>query len=200
MNLNHLVRHGLAIKKHAAPEAIAEILGLEPDQVRETLEQLATSGRAMQAQGRYTLTPMARMTLDSEYSLLYEDLRNNADFKSGYEGFERLNGNLKALITNWQTMEVGGEQLPNDHSNSDYDAKIIDRLGNLHEQAETIIAKLARGLPRMQIYGEKLLSALEKAEDGDIAWVSDAKIESYHTLWFELHEDLLRLMGREREE
>ena len=48
--------------------------------------------------------------------------------------------------------------------------------------------------------GDKLLAALEKAEDGAIEWVSDAKIESYHTLWFELHEDLLRLMGREREE
>jgi hypothetical protein len=33
-----------------------------------------------------------------------------------------------------------------------------------------------------------------------IEWISDAKIESYHTLWFELHEDLLRLMRREREE
>jgi hypothetical protein len=42
--------------------------------------------------------------------------------------------------------------------------------------------------------------ALEKAEDGATEWVSDAKIESYHTLWFELHEDLLRLMRREREE
>ena len=46
----------------------------------------------------------------------------------------------------------------------------------------------------------KLGTALEKAEDGAIEWVSDAKIESYHTLWFELHEDLLRLMRREREE
>ena len=47
---------------------------------------------------------------------------------------------------------------------------------------------------------DKLGAALEKAEDGAIEWVSDAKIESYHTLWFELHEDLLRLMRREREE
>ena len=38
------------------------------------------------------------------------------------------------------------------------------------------------------------LNAGEKAEKGAVAWVSDAKIESYHTVWFELHEDLLRLM------
>ena len=36
--------------------------------------------------------------------------------------------------------------------------------------------------------------------DAVIAWVSDARIESYHTVWYELHEDLLRLMQRERSE
>jgi hypothetical protein len=30
--------------------------------------------------------------------------------------------------------------------------------------------------------------------------VSSPKIESYHTLWFELHEDLLRLLGKRRSE
>jgi hypothetical protein len=70
----------------------------------------------------------------------------------------------------------------------------------LHERAETVLDQLAGALPRVRIYRDKLLAALEKAEDGTIAWISDAKIESYHTLWFELHEDLLRLMGREREE
>ena len=45
-----------------------------------------------------------------------------------------------------------------------------------------------------------LLVALERAEDGAVEWVSDAKIASYHTVWFELHEDLLRMLGREREE
>lgn len=200
MNMNHLVMHGLAIKKHASPEAIAEILGIEVDDVRQVLGSLVTSGRAVSAQERYMLTPVARMALDSEYSRFYADLRGNPDFVAGYEAFERVNGVLKTLITDWQTIAIGGERLPNDHVNGDYDAKIIDRLGELHERAEGAIDKLALGLPRMRIYREKLLAALERAEGGDIAWVSDAKIESYHTVWFELHEDLLRLMGREREE
>lgn len=200
MNLNHLVLHGLAIKKHATPEAVAGILGIEVDRVKDTLLALKHNGRAIETAGRFALTPAARMALDSEYSRLYGDLRSNPDFAEGYAGFERLNGTLKALITDWQTIEVGGDRLPNDHANKDHDDKIIDRLGELHERAETIIDKLALGLPRMAIYRDKLLHALEKAEDGDIAWVSDAKIESYHTVWFELHEDLLRLMGREREE
>jgi hypothetical protein len=200
MNDAHLVMHGLAIKKHATPEAIAGILGLEPSHVQAILIGLVAAGRAMDAQGRYLLAPAARMALDSDYSRHYGGLRANADFKAGYEAFDRINGDLKTLITHWQTIEIGGERVPNDHSDSDHDAKIINRLGALHERAESALTLLARAAPRMQIYNGKLLAALEKAEDGAIEWVSDARIESYHTLWFELHEDLLRLMGREREE
>ncbi len=200
MNESHLVMHGLAVKKHATPETVAGIMGLEVDGVQKVLAKLLEAKRVVEAQGKYLLTPPARMALDSEYSRLYGDLRVNAQFKAGYDGFERLNGILKQLITDWQTIAVGRERVPNDHSNKDYDAKIIDRLGALHERAETVLNQLAGVLPRFRIYREKLHAALEKAEDGAIAWVSDAKTESYHTLWFELHEDLLRLMGCRREE
>jgi hypothetical protein len=200
MNQTHLVMHGLAVKKHATPEVVAGIVGLETDEVRKVLVNLVEAKRVAEANGKYLLTPAARMALDSDYSRLYTDVRVHLDFKAGYEGFERLNGALKQLITDWQTLPVGGGRVPNDHSNKDYDAKIIDRLGELHERAELVLKRLAGVVPRFQIYDEKLRAALGRSEDGAIQWVSDAKIESYHTLWFELHEDLLRLMGREREE
>ena len=198
MNETHLVMHGLAVKKHGTPEAIAGILGLDVNEVKVVVGQLVEAKRAVEVQGKYALTPAA--TLESDYSRLYADLRANPRFKAGYDGFERLNGTLRQLITEWQTVAVGGERIPNDHGDKEYDRKIIDRLGELHERAEIVLDQLAGALPRMRVYRDKLLAALEKAEDGTIAWVSDAKIESYHTLWFELHEDLLRLMGREREE
>jgi hypothetical protein len=200
MNQTHLVMHGLAVKKHATPEGVAGIVGLETDEVRKVLVNLVEAKRVAEANGKYLLTPAARMALDCDYSRLYADVRVHPDFKAGYEGFERLNGALKQLITNWQTLPVGGGRVPNDHSNKDYDAKIIDRLAELHERAELVLKRLAGVVPRFQIYDEKLQAALRRSEDGAIQWVSDAKIESYHTLWFELHEDLLRLMGREREE
>jgi hypothetical protein len=196
----HLVMHALAIKKNGTPEAVAGIVGLDPAEVRTVLAKLVESRRAVEANGKYLLTPPARMALESEYSRLYADLRADAAFKQAYEAFERINTRLKGLITDWQTIEIGGERLPNDHSNRDHDQKTIDRLGDLHERAEPVLEELARAVPRLAIYGDKLLAALERAEDGAIEWVSDARIESYHTLWFELHEDLLRLTGREREE
>jgi hypothetical protein len=116
------------------------------------------------------------------------------------ERFERINVDLKQLITDWQTLELGGKRVPNDHSDADYDQRIIDRLGDLHERFEPIIKGLVAGAARLAVYQEKLTAALDAAEDGDVAAVSDARTDSYHTVWFELHEDLLRLTGRQREE
>ena len=196
----HLALHGLAIKKHAMPKDIAEIVGMDAERVASLLKEAESRGRVARTGGKFMLTAPAQVALRSEYSRVYADQRSSAAMNAAYDDFEKINVLLKHLITDWQTMDVGGEKLPNDHSNKDRDQKIIDRLGDLHERSEPILKRMAAGLPRLGIYMEMLTAALEKAEDGAIEWVSDAKIESYHTLWFELHEDLLRLMRREREE
>ena len=126
----HLVMHGLAIKKHATPEAVAGIVGLDVEDVRLALGKLVEAKRVVEAHGKYLLAPAARMALDAEYSRFYEDVRAHPDFAAGYEAFERLNGALKRLITKWQTIDVRGEGIPNDHSNKEYDDQIIDRLGD----------------------------------------------------------------------
>ena len=196
----YLVLHGLAIKKHADAGAVAAALGLTEDEVRVVLEDAVTKGRAACAGEAYSLTPVARVALDGAYSRLFVAQRADADFTAAHERFEAINRELKALMTAWQTIEVDGESVLNDHSNKDYDDRLIDRLGALHERAEAVFRQLAAGLPRLAIYAHKLEAALEKAEDGAIEWVSGAKIESYHTVWFELHEDLLRILGRTRQE
>lgn len=196
----HLALHGLAIKKHAMPKDIAEIVGMDAERVASLLEEAESRGRVARTGGKFMLTAPAQVALRSEYSRVYADQRSSAAMNAAYDDFEKVNVLLKQLITDWQTMDVGGEKLPNDHSNKDRDQKIVDRLGDLHERSEPILNRIAAGLPRLGIYMEMLTAALEKAEDGAIEWVSDARIASYHTVWFELHEDLLRALGRERVE
>ena len=196
----HLALHGLAIKKHAMPKDIAEIVGMDAERVASLLAEAESRGRVAWAGGKFMLTAPALVALRSEYSRVYADQRSSAAMNAAYDDFEKANILLKQLITDWQTMDVGGEKLPNDHSNKDRDEKIIDLLGDLHERSEPILKRMAVGLPRLGIYLEMLTAALEKAEDGAIEWVSDARIASYHTVWFELHEDLLRALGRERVE
>ncbi|MGE0646458.1 MAG: hypothetical protein AB7P52_00795 [Alphaproteobacteria bacterium] len=196
----HLALHGLAIKKHGTPEGVAGLMGLEPGKAKALLSRAVADGLAVETNGAFMLTPVARLSLDGEYSKVYAAQRASASFAAAHQRFEAVNRELKQLITEWQTIEVGGQRVPNDHSDKAHDEAIIDRLGELHERAEAVLEALAAGLPRLRLYAGKLLAALEKAEDGEIEWVSGAKIESYHTVWFELHEDILRILGRERDE
>jgi len=193
----HLVLHGLAVKKHAELVAIAEFAGITPAATAKLLADAVARGRVLEAQGRFMLAPLTRVSLMGEYSREYDALRSSAAFLAAYEAFERVNGSLKSLITDWQTMNVGGSRVANTHSDPDYDLGIIDRLGELHERADRILVQLAREIPRFDYYRRHLQQALERAEDGAVEWIS---ILSYHTLWFELHEDVLRILGRQRSE
>lgn len=200
MNDMHLVLHWVAIKKHATAAVVAEASGLAVELATGLLQTATAGGRLLEAQGGYALTPAGRMILDNQYSRYYDGLRASQTFLATCERFERINLELKQLITDWQTVEVGGQRVRNDHSDAQYDAGILDRLGALHERFEPLLAQLIAGLPRLAIYRHKLEHALAEAEAGRTQWVSDARLESYHTVWFELHEDLLRILGRKRDE
>ena len=200
MTPRHLAFHGLAIKRLANAAAVADLVGLPEDAVSAELTKAVATGRAMEAKGGFTLAPLARVALEASYGGLYGALREDAAFEAAYQRFEIVNRSLKQVITDWQTMEVRGERVANDHSDDAYDQKIIDRLAGIHETIEPVLRALAAKLPRLGVYPKKLTAALEQTEDGDVAWVSDIRRESYHTVWFELHEDLLRIMGTVRDE
>ncbi len=196
----HLALHGVAVKKHASVAAVADLLGANEATIAACLVDATARGRAVELGGRYVLTPAGRMIVESSYSRYYAAARADQDFLAAHARFESVNHELKQLVTDWQTMSVGGRQLANDHSDAAYDEKLVDRLGKLHDKATPVLQALATSLPRFARYLAKLDSALDHVEDGERAWLSDATIDSYHTVWFELHEDILRVLGRARQE
>ncbi len=196
----HSVLHAFAIKKLGSIEDAAALTGLDEARVSALAAEAVAGGRLNEVDGRYMVTPTAQITLKGVYAKVYGTLRGDAGFREDYEAFERTNDDLKQLMTDWQTLTIAGETVANDHSDPHYDERIISRLGRLHDRAERLLDRLAQHVPRVAYYSGQLLSALEKAEDGDVRWVSDATIGSYHTVWFELHEDLLRVTGLARRE
>ena len=197
---SHLVMHGVAVKKHGTAEAVASLVGLPAERVAALLETAVAGGRAALAGGKYLLTPCGRMIVEGQYSRYYAAARADAGMQAAHARFEVVNNELKQVITDWQTMSVGGRQVANDHADAAYDEAVIDRLGQVHEKVEPILDAFAAVVSRFARYKAALEAALERAEDGEHAWVSDATIDSYHTVWFELHEDILRVLGRAREE
>ena len=86
----------------------------------------------------------------------------------------------------------------NDHGDGAYDAGIIDRLHDLHGKVEPIISDLEAILDRYCGYRARLEASLNKLRRGESEWFTKPLIDSYHTVWFQLHEDLLNTLGIER--
>ena len=94
---------------------------------------------------------------------------------------------------------VDGEQTPNDHSDTDYDATVIGRLADTNDAIQPICADLGALLARFGGYTDGFGNSLAKVQAGEQEWFTKPIIESYHTVWFELHEDLLATLGIERQ-
>ena len=195
-----LALHGLAVKKAGPAAAVAGILGAGEDEVASALEAAAAEGRAMAAKGMFMVTPAGRAWLDEQYPAAFADFRASDEANAALDRFERINTDLLRLLTEWQMMPVGNERVPNDHSDPDYDRDVIDRLGALHDRALKPLERFQGLDARLGRYITRLDAAYDKILAGEHDFVSGARVDSYHTVWHELHEDLLRMLGRERQE
>ncbi|OBH06469.1 hypothetical protein A5695_05090 [Mycobacterium sp. E1747] len=144
------------------------------------------------------ITPGGR---DRLAALLDEERRgvDRAVIAAAYDDFRSVNADFKALVTDWQ-LKDGPGGTPNAHDDAEYDAAVLARLDDVHARVRPIIAAAAAQLPRLNAYGTKLTVALDKVRDGDTAWLTRPLIDSYHTVWFELHEELISAVGLTREE
>jgi pyruvate,orthophosphate dikinase len=59
--------------------------------------------------------------------------------------------------------------------------------------------RLASLSPRLAAYGVRLGRAAARVAAGDHGYVAKLIADSYHTVWFELHEDLIALAGLTRQ-
>ena len=192
------VLHGLRLKGFAEADVVAELIGMSPELCVAQLVAAEGEGLVLHRDGRmsgWMPTPAGRAEVAK---LLAEELdacgaRSNVE--DAYGRFLACNGDFLALCTDWQMTD---EQTLNAHADPDYDAAVVARLGGLDEQVQPVCADLAAGLTRFGRYGPRLAEAGEKVEDGDTDWFTKPMIESYHTVWFELHEDLLATLAIER--
>jgi hypothetical protein len=188
------VLQALRLKGRASSEDVAAATGLPGDDADQTLARLAGAGAAREAGGRCMLTPPGRERLATLLGREREAV-NVAAVASLYEQFTAVNLDFKGLASDWQMRD--GE--PNDHSDPAYDQSVLNRLAPVHEQVAPILDRAAEQAPRLSPYRVRLDLAYERVQSGDHAWLLKPLADSYHTVWFELHEELLQLAGLSRE-
>lgn len=126
------------------------------------------------------------MPIDSRLEQLYDSK------------FRPLNSEFKQIATDWQMKRMpSGNNVLNDHSDKEYDGKIVNQLITFHDKIKNMANDLASLYPPSSGYLQRLEAALEKVKQGDIKYITGVTVDSYHTAWYEFHFELLKKLGRE---
>lgn len=178
------------LKGRVSLDDLALTLG---EDVAATVEALTRSGLLIDGE-LLRLSPGGRARL-SELLDAERGQIDTAALAAVYADFRAVNAEFKALVTDWQVKD--GQ--PNPHDDADYDAAVVARLDDVHQRVAPIVSAAAAHVPRLGRYSAKLQTALDHVHGGQTQWLSRPLIDSYHTVWFELHEELILAAGLTRE-
>jgi pyruvate,orthophosphate dikinase len=189
----------IAIKGLAPAGAIADATATTEAAVQPVLDQLVDAGWLATTAGAYRLTELGSDRV-AAIRRQEADAWSHDAAGSALDAFIAIDHQVKDAVTAWQLRDVDGQPVPNDHADADYDAAVIGRLAAVHEAALAWLAPAEAALARLATYRIRLTNAIEQIRGGDGRFVASPRVDSYHGIWFELHEDLIALAGRTRAE
>ncbi len=194
-----VVLHALRCLGTVPARRIADAVGLPEREVESELIDLAVAGLVSYTPGVFSgwlLTEAGRTEVGRQAARELAEAGARAAVERCYDDFLVLNPELLQTCTAWQVRADRDSQL-NDHSDDRYDAEVLRRLVALDAQGQRVCRGLATALARFAPYAGRLTAALQRALAGDTAAVTD-RTDSYHAVWFQLHEDLLVTLDRAR--
>jgi hypothetical protein len=196
-----LALHGLRLTGLAEAGAVAELTGSDPGVIEVELKALEDVDLILRRDGAYrsgwllTADGTARAAEMVAHEL--EQVGARPALEALYQRFGLLNPTLLDLCCRWQLRDLSG-QILNDHTDIAYDRTITAALAAHHKRSEPLLAELAGVLTRLDRYGPRLAHALDRVLQGDTDFFTKPITASYHTVWFELHEDLLTTLALDR--
>lgn len=208
-----VVLHALRLKGVAEAPAVAAATGLDGGDVEAALAALAGKGLVERRQGAlpgWAPSALGRKHDDIQVAEELKATGRRGQVEAAYRQFLALNPELLVTCAAWQLRpaesdvgdpgEASGDvaRVVNDHTDSAYDAEVVARLATVHHRAQPVLEALASALPRFAPYRPRLAHALDLLQAGEGDWFTRPVIDSYHSVWFELHQDLLQTLGLER--
>jgi len=174
-----LVLHALRCMGSTVVGRVAAATGLPESTVESELIDLAVAGLVTHTSGDFggwSLTEAGKAEDDALVASEVDDVR--AAVTRCYKGFLVLNPELLDICAAWQTRFVD----------------VLGVLTDFHGRADAVLADLSAALPRFARYRTRLGYAFDRVAAGHTAYLTD-NLESYHVVWFQLHEDLLATLG-----
>ena len=192
-----IVLNTIVLKKSSTVEALAAPTGLAPDAVSRIVGYLTEEGHVLEFDGLVMPDDSATEAVKKYNEERYGDIRGQSDVAYCHQRFEELNELMLKAIDAWQQVKLGGSKIPNDHLDVTYDDKVISRIDGIISKLDDVLGKFGQRAVRFHRYPPRFEAAMNKVE-ADRRFISDPRVESVHNIWFELHEDILFLLGKER--
>lgn len=182
------------LKGRLTMEAAATSAGVTVDEATAEVDRLRNLG-LLRGVATVRATPEGRAQVATLVAAEREGLDREA-LAAAYEEFDTHNNHLKGIVSAWQVRD--GSQ--NDHCDAEYDEGVLARLGDLHVGFLPLAGRIIVIAPRLAPYPARFTHAIDRVNSGDHTFVARPIADSYHTVWFEFHEELIGLLGLSRED
>jgi hypothetical protein len=196
-----LVLNTLRLKGFVDADVVAAACRLPEPDVDRALEALGAGGYVARRDGRirgWSLTSAGRAEGERRLAAELDHLGCRDVVESAYQRFLDLNTPFLECCTRWQLRDVDGTLDANDHVDREYDAAVLAELDELDDQVQDVCTQLASVLTRFGYYNGRFAVARVRLHDGEHDWFTKPYVDSYHAVWFELHEHLLATLNIER--
>jgi pyruvate, orthophosphate dikinase len=178
----------IQLKGLCTHERIGQVLGANEVDVAAALEPHA--GILKATPRGLALTPDARAWL-SEQLAAERACVDRAALEAAWDQFQPLNTRFKGLITGAQlssSIDTAAPGWP----------ELVQSISALHAEFTPVVVDIGTAAPRLAAYSSRFEAAYAAITAGDTSMVASPIKDSYHTVWFELHEELFALTGRDR--
>jgi len=188
------VLRSLRLKGRADTATIGVSTGLALETIENVLASASQAGLCSRDGDFLQMAPAG-------FSWVEENLRHDRPDAEKAEHlharFLPSNSSFKQLAFDWQMRDP---QTLNDHTDAAYDGGVLKRLDALHEKIQSVVNGASGLNPRLLPFAARFSHALGKIKSGEVNFLMSPRVDSYHTVWFEFHEELIAMTGRSRAE
>jgi hypothetical protein len=195
-----LVLHGPRVLGFASAARISRRYGLADDVVRELLLDFEAAGWVQHSRfadsAGWHLTEAGRVEGERRLARELDESGTREAVTAAHRQFLPLNRRFGTACTRWQVRPDRLDPMAfNDHSDWKWDEAVLRTMEALGRDLRAVVAQVAQRLQRFDGYADRYSAALRRVNDGQRRWVDAPDADSCHTVWIQLHEDLLATLG-----
>ena len=198
-----LVLHALRVAGMADGVKVARRYALAPDVVEDLLLDHEAAGLVTRVgfaglKG-WALTERGKTEGERLLAAELDAAAGRLVVAAAHDDFVPLNKRLLGAMSRWQVRPAAGDPMAaNDHTDWAWDEQVLRTLGNLSVALRGVEERLVTVLQRFGGYSDRFAAALGHVDRGQRTYVDDPGLDSAHTVWFQLHEDLLATLNLSR--